>query len=115
VTDPHLVNGWGLASSSASPIWVSDNGADVSTLYNGTTGQPVQVTGQPTQLVVSIAGGAPTGVVFNGSNDFVVSSCGKSGAARFIFAGENGVISGWNPNVDGTHSIAEHSDTNAVY
>jgi uncharacterized protein (TIGR03118 family) len=117
VTDPNLVNGWGLASSSASPIWVSDNGADVSTLYNGKTGAPIQVgpPGQQMQLVVTIAGGAPTGTVFNGTNDFVVSSDDHSGAARFIFASENGVISGWNPSVDGTHSIAEHTDANAVY
>jgi uncharacterized protein (TIGR03118 family) len=118
VTDSHLVNGWGLSSSPTSPIWVSDNGADVSTLYNGTTGQPVKVAGpggQMVQLVVSIAGGAPTGTVNNGTGDFVVSSGGNSGPARFIFASENGVISGWNPTVDGTHSIAEHTGTNAVY
>lgn len=106
--DPNLVNAWGLASSSSSPIWVSDNGADVATLYNGTTGQPVP-------LVVSIAGGAPTGTVFNDTSDFSVASGGKSGPARFIFASENGTISGWNPSVDGTHSIAGHTDANAVY
>src|ERR671924_1867023 len=60
-TDPNVVNGWGLSSSSSSPIWVSDNGADVSTLYNGTTGAAVP-------LVVSIDGGAPTGTVFNGTS-----------------------------------------------
>jgi uncharacterized protein (TIGR03118 family) len=107
-TDPNLVNGWGLASSSSSPIWVSDNGADVSTLYNGSTGQAVP-------LVVSIAGGAPTGSLFNGTNDFAVSNGTASAPALFIFASENGVVSGWNRNVDPTHSILEHSDSNAVY
>jgi hypothetical protein len=29
--DPNLVNPWGLASSTASPIWVSDNGMGVAT------------------------------------------------------------------------------------
>ena len=38
VTDPDLVNGWGLARSATSPWWVADNGPDPSTskstLYN---------------------------------------------------------------------------------
>src|SRR5713101_1408955 len=39
-TDAHLKNPWGMASSSTSPFWVSDNGTGVSTLYNG-TGQAI--------------------------------------------------------------------------
>src|SRR5262245_66357248 len=35
VLDPDLVNPWGLTSSATSPWWVSDNGTDKSTLYNG--------------------------------------------------------------------------------
>src|SRR2546426_7982754 len=34
VIDPKLVNPWGLSSSATSPIWVSDNNAAASTLYN---------------------------------------------------------------------------------
>src|SRR6516165_6028205 len=59
--DTNLVNPWGMSSSSSSPIWVSDNGADVATLYNGAgVAQPAA---QP--LVVNIPSGAPTGQVFN--------------------------------------------------
>ena len=36
VTDPNLVNCWGLSRSSTSPWWVSDNGTGVATLYSGT-------------------------------------------------------------------------------
>ncbi len=32
VTDPNLVNPWGISESSGSPFWISDNGANVSTL-----------------------------------------------------------------------------------
>jgi hypothetical protein len=32
--DGNLLNPWGLTASSASPFWVSDNGAGVSTLYD---------------------------------------------------------------------------------
>jgi hypothetical protein len=43
--DPHLLNPWGVATSPASPFWVSDNGANVSTLYN-TAGTPQALVGR---------------------------------------------------------------------
>src|SRR5262245_55159792 len=46
VTDPLLVNPWGIARSGGSPgspWWVADNGTGVSTLYNGITGAPAQL------------------------------------------------------------------------
>jgi uncharacterized protein (TIGR03118 family) len=48
---------------------------------------------------VTIPGGKPTGAVFNGSTGFVVRSGSSSGAARFLFASEAGIISGWSPTV----------------
>ena len=111
-TDKNLVNPWGLSHPPTGPWWVSDNGTGLSTLYNG-NGRKFPV-GSP--LVVTIAppaGGtsaAPTGNIFNpvnGTNpdDFVVSENGKSGPSIFMFATEDGTISGWNPNVDLTHTI----------
>jgi len=107
-TDPNLKNPWGLSHSRTSPWWVSDNNAGVSTLYKGD--------GSSVPLVVTIPlpgggpGGAPTGNVFNPVNstnpdDFVVSENGKSGPSIFMFATEDGTISGWNPNVDQTHAL----------
>jgi len=49
--------------------------------------------------------GSPTGIVFNNTSGFSVTENGKSGAALFLFATEDGTISGWNPNVDGTNAI----------
>jgi len=99
VTDPNLVNPWGISFSSTSPLWVADNGAGVSTLYNGD--------GTPVSLIVTIpppSGGAgpskPTGTVFNGGADFVVTANSLSGPARFLFVTEDGTIAGWNPTVD---------------
>jgi uncharacterized protein (TIGR03118 family) len=102
LTDPSLVNPWGLAASASSPFWVSNNETATSTLYNGNTGAKVALTNLPCQCV--IVPGAPTGVVFNGTpfstgTGFVVTSGGASGPARFIFASEDGSISGWNPGV----------------
>jgi uncharacterized protein (TIGR03118 family) len=108
--DPNLINPWGVSYSSTSPFWVSDNGTGVSTLYDG-KGVPQP---QPNPLVVTIATppgqdpgtAAPTGQVFNTDGDgFQVSGAGSSAPSVFMFATEDGTISGWNPAVDRTHSI----------
>ena len=89
VTDPSLVNAWGLALAPTSPLWVSNNGTDTSTLYAGATAPGSAPAKVP--LTVSIpGGGAPTGVVFNPTTRFVLSTHGKTGPALFIFAGEHG-------------------------
>ncbi len=108
-TDLDLVNGWGIAASPTSPWWVADNGTDKSTLYNGS--------GVKQGLTVNVAGG-PTGTVFNGSGDFVVTSGSASGPARFLFATEDGTIRGWNPNVPAAGSTATEvgaSTAGAIY
>ncbi|MFL5800918.1 MAG: TIGR03118 family protein [Roseiflexaceae bacterium] len=117
-TDPDLVNPWGISHSNTSPFWVSDNGTGVSTLYNGA--------GAKVALTVTIpppAGSAPgttatpTGQVSNGTADFVVTNGTTSGSSRFIFATEDGTISGWNPAVDATHAIlaVDNSGAAAIY
>ena len=97
MVDPDLVNPWGIAlPPTGGAFWVANNGTGVSTLYAGdVNGGPL--TKNP--LVVSIPASLPTGAVFNSSGDFVVTSGAASGPARFIFASQVGVISGWNPNV----------------
>lgn len=102
VTDPNLVNPWGLARSSTSPWWVSDNGAGVSTLFSGTGSiVPLVVTIPPSDSTSGNAG-TPTGAIFNGGTGFEVS---PGLPAVFLFVTEDGTISGWNPKADGTHAI----------
>src|SRR5438093_3234155 len=106
-TDPNLVNAWGLARSATSPWWVADNETAVSTLYNGS--------GTPQSLVVNVPG-APTGTVFNGGTSFVITAGSASGPARFLFASEDGTISGWSPAVSPTQAvIAVTSAAGAIY
>ena len=101
-TDPNLVNPWGLSRSSAGPWWVSDNGTGLSTLYSGT--------GAITPLVVTIpaakAGsgnlGSPTGTIYNGTQEFAI---GAGSPAAFLWATEDGTISGWNPAVSATNAV----------
>src|SRR5436190_18917235 len=58
LTDPDLVNPWGISSSPVSPFWVSDDGIGKATLYN--------TAGVTQGLVVSMPAGseAVTGQVF---------------------------------------------------
>jgi uncharacterized protein (TIGR03118 family) len=96
LTDPDLVNPWGMAAGPATPVWVADNGTDKATIYPGfVNGSPIQ----KAPLVVSIPGGAPTGQVFNGTPGFEVRDGDASGPALFLFDSEAGLVTGWNPGV----------------
>jgi uncharacterized protein (TIGR03118 family) len=125
--DPNLVNGWGLVFNPTGPVWLSDNGSGKSTLYTGT--------GAPIPLVVNVpaapssgnVAGSPTGIVYNGSKEFVVSesvpatsgggSTVVSGPAAFLYSSEDGVISGWSPTVDIANAriAVDNSSRHAVY
>jgi uncharacterized protein (TIGR03118 family) len=124
VTDPNLVNAWGISESAGSPFWVSDNGSGLSTLYTvpGANNTPVSIN----SLVVSIptpagaTGGTPTGTVFNpaaGAGAFQIAGQGKAAPALFLFATEDGTIAGWNPGVDPTGAVlaVDSSGNGAVY
>jgi uncharacterized protein (TIGR03118 family) len=102
--DAQLVNPWGLSAGPSTPIWVSDNGADVTTVYAGGMGgsAPNKV------LTVNLPGGAPTGQVFNSTGAFDVGG----NPATFIFAGEHGDITAWNGGADATK---EAHTKHAVY
>lgn len=112
-TDANLTNAWGLAFNPTGFSWIADNHSGVSTLYDGL--------GNPQSLIVNVPGGAPTGIVFSGSNNFSVSDGTNSGAARFLFAGEDGTISGWAPDVPPpgpstqAHPAVDHSASGAIY
>jgi len=121
-SDPNLVNPWGIAFNPFGPVWISDNGTGLSTLYDGA--------GNIVPLVVTIplpsgsqdATAAPTGIVYNGSSlirptDFVVTNAGASGNALFMFSTEQGTIAGWAPTVDFTHAftVVDSSQSGAIY
>jgi uncharacterized protein (TIGR03118 family) len=89
------------------PVWVANNHTETSTLYDG-NGKP-QPAAKPL-IVNTLPNGTttfdPTGIVFNGSaTDFMVSAGGKTGAAKFIFSGEGGMIAGWSPLVDPVNAV----------
>ncbi len=109
LVDPQLVNAWGLVAGPTTPWWINDNGTGISTLYNVNTGTV------PFSVVVP---GNPTGIAFNGTAAFVVDNGAGPAAARFLFASEDGTISGWHPVmgvVPPATVVVDNSASGAVY
>jgi uncharacterized protein (TIGR03118 family) len=110
--DSNLKNPWGLTRSSTSPWWIGNNNSGTSSLYTGTGaainifteagGGPGNFITVPPPGFAPGAQSAPTGVVFNGSKtDFLLDKGTPAGLpAAFIFATEDGTISGWNPGAN---------------
>jgi uncharacterized protein (TIGR03118 family) len=110
VTDPNLVNPWGISVGPIGPFWLSDNGTGVSDLLTGG--------GQVQTVPVTVAGprgarGTPTGTVFNDGPGFAISQNGVSAPSQFLFASTDGTISGWSPHVNLTAAVIAVDDSGA--
>ena len=104
-TDPDLVNAWGVSYSPTGPFWVSANGTGVSTLYRV---DPATNATTKLGLVVSIPGdGAVTGEVFNNTPQF--------NGDPFLFASEDGTISGWRGALGTTAETLQAASTMNAY
>lgn len=119
ITDPELVNPWGVAFSPTGPFWISDQGTNSSTLYSvsgSTTAAKINI--NPPSGLVQIpttpsGPQGPTGQVYNSSlSAFRVGNGGNGSAARFIFANLDGTISAWNA---GTTAFIQATTPGAVY
>jgi uncharacterized protein (TIGR03118 family) len=93
--DTNLVNAWGIVQPPGGPFWVNTNGTGFSELFDG-TGTPLAML--PRVTIPPPLGGmppsAPTGIVFNPNfMDLMNNFAGDI----FIFATEDGTISGWQP------------------
>jgi uncharacterized protein (TIGR03118 family) len=123
VTDPKLVNPWGIAFSSTgsgSPVWVSDAHTGVSTIY--TVSSSGTATKSSLTVTIPSAGssgmGSPTGQVFDTNMDFMIPGPGATSVpAIFIFDTLQGTIAAWSPGSSGGTSsaviVANNSSTEA--
>jgi len=109
VTDPNLVDPWGVAISAASPFWVSVSGK--ATLYNGA--------GTITPLVVTVPAGAKgpskasvSGQVSNPSTTAFLLANGSR--ASFLFSTEDGTISAYTGATTAT-VVVDNSASGAAY
>ena len=102
ITDPQLVNPWGMSRSPTSPFWTSNQGMNSATLYavtgSTTVSQVLAVNANGFVGIPTTAAGpqGPTGQVNNTNTASFQLTPGIPGtSARFIFADLNGTISGW--------------------
>ncbi len=110
ITDPNLVDAWGISYSPTGPFWISNNGTGTSTVYNGSGAiQPLVVSIPP-----SSAGSAPSpasGNVFNGTSSFTIPGGSK---AIFLFDSEDGSITAWSSGTNAV-KVVDNGSTGAVY
>jgi uncharacterized protein (TIGR03118 family) len=120
--DPCLVNPWGIVASPTSPLWISNNGTGLSTLYNGNGIASTLIVGIPGPATTQSPGtqcgktalgpGAASGVIFNDTAAFLIGTS----PASFIFSSEQGIIAGWNGAAGKTAAImADRSAQGSVY
>ena len=106
-TDPNLKNPWGVSFGATSPFWASNQRTNTATLYDGA--------GNIVPLVVSIPSigvpQGPTGQVFNGTSNFVLSN---GSPALFLFSTLDGQILGWN-GAAGTTALNAATTTGAIF
>jgi uncharacterized protein (TIGR03118 family) len=118
ITDPLLVNPWGVSRSPTSPFWVSNQGTNTTTLYNvigSTTVSKVNIAPNGFVAIPTTAAGpqGPTGQVNNTNTaSFQLTPGDTASSSRFIFANLNGTISGW---AGGASSTVKAATPGAVY
>jgi uncharacterized protein (TIGR03118 family) len=113
LTEPELVNPWGVSHSSTSPFWTSNQGTSTATLFavtDRTTVTKVTAVNPPTGNIaipttatgpqgptgqVNNTNTSPTGCAVSKGIAFPVNNGGDAGSAHFIFANLNGTISAW--------------------
>jgi uncharacterized protein (TIGR03118 family) len=99
--DAKLVNAWGISFSPTGTPWISSTGDHSTAIYNGLTGaQQLAAVNIPTHGAAT--GGMPTGQVNNPTGAFPLAN---GNGARFIFAGLDGIISGWNGGTGATAMV----------
>jgi len=106
--DPNLINAWGIAFSPTGNPWLSSEGDGVSVVYDATGNQVLPPVSIPSASANT--GGHPTGTVFNSSATAFVLPGG--GIAKFIFAGDDGVISGWSSGT-AAERVMDNSSTSS--
>ena len=104
--DTALQNAWGLTFSANGIPWVNAQAGHVSAVYDAqgnTLLGPIGIPGPGN----TTRNGSPTGIIFNSGADFILSN---HSPARFIFVGDDGVLSGWNGTA-GLNALLIHDNS----
>jgi len=115
VTDPNLVNPWGVAETSNGQFVIADNGTGMTTNAE-VHGDNHHVTVSQNHITIpgptSGSSSAPTGTVVNQFHHAFTLSDGK--AATLLFATEDGTIAGWNKDSGQTAELVVNNNTNTA-
>jgi len=104
MTDPNLVNAWGISFGAGTPFWISDQATGMTSI-DSISGATISLNVIPPVSVPS-----PTGQVANTfPGSFLLPG---SGSATFLFASTTGNIYGWN---GGASAILAASTPGAAY
>jgi hypothetical protein len=117
ITDSNLVNPWGVAHSTTSPFWSSNQGTSTATLYavaDKTNVTKVPINGNGIVNIPTTATGpqGPTGQVNNTNTSSFPVNGGDGGSAHFIFANLNETIPAWDT---GPTAFIQVTTPGAVY
>ncbi len=93
ITDPNLINPWGVSFGGTTPLWVSNEGTNVASVYSISNKNDVSIVAAPF-FPVQIPGGAPTGQNFNTG-----AASGAFNGDAFLFVTLNGAVAGWRPSL----------------
>ena len=106
--DSSLANPWGIAIGPETPFWIANNHAGVSSIYttDGSALGAIRIPG-----AMDGSAGAPTGVVYNNTTNFVAT---PGQPTRFIFAGEEGTLSAWSTGTNVVLAV-DNSSADAIY
>src|ERR1700683_3234891 len=63
LTDPNLVNPWGIATSATSPFWISENGTGLATVYSTSATATIAISSLKVTIPPGAASGAGPGPV----------------------------------------------------
>jgi len=98
ITDPNLVNPWGVSFGPKTPLWVSNEGTGLASLYNISTSDQVSIVTNPNLFPVKIQGGEVTGQFFNPSST-------AFNGDPFVFVTLGGAVEGWRPALGNTAEV----------
>src|SRR5271166_4933590 len=104
LTDPNLVNAWGVVVCD-NHIYVTSNNRDLLIRYDITGRNPLNIYfySENGVLLSNISNPVvnPTGIVINPTNGYLISDCSYVRKSTFLIASESGDIFGYNKCVGG--------------
>jgi uncharacterized protein (TIGR03118 family) len=122
VADANLVNPMGLQVGPSGNFWIANNATGTVTVYQ-LNGTPVPAS-DPLVVELPVPATAATGTIaqatsisYHGGSGLEIASGDQHASARFLIATRDGILLGYNPDVDRENAViaVDNSASGAVY